>query len=143
MEITNILRLALRAIRRNMVRSALTALGVIIGVASVIAMIALGSGARASIDEQMQSQGTNVIYVSAGSFGGRGTARGGSGSTTTLTYEDAQAIASQVPTVARWSPMVRTRAQVIAGAQNWQTSIEGVGEDHLTIRNWPLTRGEP
>ena len=142
MEIANILRLALRAIRRNMVRSALTALGVIIGVASVIAMIALGSGARASIDEQMQSQGTNVIYVSAGSFGGRGTARGGSGSTSTLTLEDAQAMAAQVPAIARWSPMVRTRVQVIAGAQNWQTSIEGVGEDHLTIRNWPLTRGE-
>jgi len=143
MEIANILRLALRAIRRNMVRSALTALGVIIGVASVIAMIALGSGARASIDEQMQSQGTNVIYVSSGSAGGRGTARGGSGSTTTLTMEDAQAIAAQVSTVARWSPVVRTRTQVIAGAQNWQTSVEGGGEDYLTVRNWPLTRGEP
>jgi len=143
MEIANILRLALRAIRRNMVRSALTALGVIIGVASVIAMIALGSGARASIDEQMQSQGTNVIYVSSGSAGGRGTARGGSGSTTTLTMEDAQAIAAQVSTVARWSPVVRTRTQVIAGAQNWQTSVEGGGEDYLTVRNWRLTRGEP
>jgi putative ABC transport system permease protein len=143
MEITNILRLALRAIRRNMVRSALTALGVIIGVASVIAMIALGSGARAAIDEQMKSQGTNVIYVSAGSFGGRGTARGGSGSTTSLTLEDMQAIAQQVPAVARWSPVVRTRAQVIAGAQNWQTSVEGVGEDYLAVRNWPLTKGEP
>src|SRR6185369_5192334 len=76
MELANTLRIALTALRRNAVRSALTALGVIIGVASVIAMIALSSGARASIDEQIQSQGTNVIYVSSGSFGGRGTARG-------------------------------------------------------------------
>src|SRR5687767_6030603 len=115
MELANILRIALRAIRRNKVRSALTALGVIIGVASVIAMIALSTGARASIDEQIQSQGTNVIYVSSGSFGGRGTTRGGAGSSTTLTLEDVAAVA-QIPTVARWSPMVRTRTQVIAGA---------------------------
>jgi len=142
MEIANILRLALRAIRRNKVRSALTALGVIIGVASVIAMIALGTGARSSIDQQMQSQGTNVIYVSSGSFGGRGMARGGSGSTTTLTLDDAQALADQIPTIARWSPSVRTRAQVIAGAQNWQTSVEGVGTDYLAIRNWPLVSGD-
>ena len=72
MPIRNTLRIAMKAIQRNKVRSSLTMLGVIIGVASVIAMIALGSGARASIDEQIQSQGTNVIYVSAGSFG-RGT----------------------------------------------------------------------
>src|SRR5438132_6507334 len=86
MEIGNTVRIAARAIRRNKIRSVLTMLGVIIGVASVIAMIALGSGARAAIDEQIQSQGTNVIYVSAGSFGrGPGTARGGAGSTTTLT----------------------------------------------------------
>jgi putative ABC transport system permease protein len=142
MELANILRIALRAIQRNKVRSALTALGVIIGVASVIAMIALGSGARASIDQQMQSQGTNVIYVSSGSFGGRGTARGGSGSTTTLTLEDGQAVADQVSTIARWSPNVRTRAQVIAGAQNWQTSVEGDGVDYLIIRNWPVASGE-
>src|SRR5262245_58610468 len=125
MEAANILRIALRATLRNKVRSALTALGVIIGVASVIAMIALGSGARAAIDEQIQSQGTNVIYLSAGSFGGRGMVRGGGGSTTTLTLEDAQAVAQQVPQVARWSPVARGRAQLIAGAQNWNTSVEG------------------
>src|SRR3990170_7445960 len=94
-------RLALEAIRRNKVRSSLTMLGVIIGVASVIAMIALGSGARASIDQQIQSQGTNVIYVSAGSFGrGPGAVRGGAGTITTLTIEDARAIANEVPGVA-------------------------------------------
>jgi putative ABC transport system permease protein len=142
MEISNTIRIAARAIRRNKIRSMLTMLGVIIGVASVIAMIALGSGARASIDQQIQSQGTNVVYVSSGSFGrGPGAVRGGAGSVTTLTLEDAQAIAGQVPTVQRMSPMVRGRVQVIAGNQNWNTSIEGGNEDYLEIRNWPLTSG--
>jgi putative ABC transport system permease protein len=142
MELSNTVRIAARAIRRNKIRSMLTMLGVIIGVASVIAMIALGSGARAAIDQQIQSQGTNVIYVSAGSFGrGPGAVRGGAGSVTSLTLEDAQAIAQQVPTVQRVSPVVRGRVQVIAGNQNWNTSIEGGNEDYLEIRNWPLTSG--
>jgi putative ABC transport system permease protein len=118
-------------------------LGVIIGVASVIAMIALGSGARASIDEQIQSQGTNVIYVSAGSVGrGAGAVRGGAGSITTLTLDDARAVATEVPTVALVSPMVRGRAQVVAGNQNWNTSVEGGDEDYIVIRNWPLASGD-
>jgi putative ABC transport system permease protein len=142
MKIRNVLRIALIAIRRNAVRSALTMLGVIIGVASVIAMISLGSGARAAIDDQIQQQGTNVVYVSAGSFGrGPGTARGGAGSTTTLTLDDAQAIAREVPTVAHMSPMARGRAQVVAGNQNWNTSVEGGNEDYIQIRNWPLASG--
>jgi putative ABC transport system permease protein len=136
------LRVALRALRRNAVRSALTMLGVIIGVASVIAMIALGSGARASIDEQIQSQGTNLVFVNAGSFGrGRGAVRGGAGSISTLTVEDAQAIERQVGTVDRMSPGVRGRAQVIAGNQNWNTQIQGEDEDYVEIRNWPLASG--
>ena len=87
MNLRETFRVALRAIRRNKVRSALTMLGVIIGVASVIAMIALGSGARASIDEQIQSQGTTLIYLSSGSWGGPGRARQGAGTTQTLTIE--------------------------------------------------------
>ena len=142
MPAANTLRIALKAIRRNKVRSALTMLGVIIGVASVIAMIALGSGARASIDEQIQAQGTNVIYVSAGSFGrGPGTVRGGAGSNSTLTLEDAKAIENEVPTVALVSPMVRGRAQVVAGNQNWNTQLEGGNENYLAIRNWQVTSG--
>src|SRR6202008_1656680 len=86
MKIRNVLRIAVIAIRRNAVRSLLTMLGVIIGVASVLAMISLGSGARAAIDEQIQQQGTNVIYVSAGCCGrAPGVVRGGAGGTTTLT----------------------------------------------------------
>ena len=140
MDLLAILRIALTALRRNKVRSALTALGVIIGVASVIAMTALSAGARASIDEQMQAQGTNVIYVSAGSFG-RGGVHSGSGGVQTLTLEDAQAILDQVPTVQRLSPVVRGRAQVIAANQNWNTSMEGGNEDYVVIRNWPIASG--
>jgi putative ABC transport system permease protein len=134
-------RVALRAIRRNKVRSALTMLGVIIGVASVIAMIALGSGARASIDEQIQSQGTSLIYLSSGSWGGPGRAHQGSGSVQTLTVEDAEAVAREVPTVARLTPGVRGRAQVIAGNNNWNTQIEGGNEDFLAVRNWAIAEG--
>ena len=114
-------------------------LGVIIGVASVIAMIALSSGARAAIDEQIESLGTNLVYVSAGSSG-RGGVRGGIGSTTTLTLEDARAIA-ELPGVASMSPGVRGRAQVIAGNQNWSTTIEGGNQDYILIRNWLVAAG--
>src|SRR2546428_12337320 len=105
MEIGNTVRIATRAISRNKIRSVLTMLGVIIGVASVIAMIALGSGARASIDQQIQSQGTNVIFVSSGSFGrpGGGAVRGGAGTVTTLTLDDAKAIA-ELSGITRVSP---------------------------------------
>jgi putative ABC transport system permease protein len=142
MGIRETFRIALRAIRRNKVRSALTMLGVIIGVASVIAMIALGSGARAAIDEQIQSQGTTLIYLSAGSHGGPGRAHQGSGSVQSLTIEDAEAIAREVTTIDRWTPGLRGRAQVIAGNNNWNTQIEGGNEDYLAVRNWALADGE-
>ena len=141
MGIRETFRLALRAIRRNKVRSALTMLGVIIGVASVIAMIALGSGARAVIDEQIQNQGTTLIYLSAGSWHGPGRAHQGSGSVQTLTLEDAEAIVREVPTIARWTPGLRGRAQVIAGNNNWNTQVEGGNEDFLLVRNFALAEG--
>jgi putative ABC transport system permease protein len=134
-------RVALRAIRRNKVRSALTMLGVVIGVASVIAMVALGSGARAAIDAQVQAQGTALIYLSSGSWGGRGTASSGAGAVQSLTLEDAEAIVREVPTIARWTPVLRTSAQVIAGNANWRTSVEGGNQDYLVIRNWALSSG--
>jgi len=141
MDIHETLRVALRAIRRNKVRSALTMLGVIIGVASVIAMIALGSGARTSIDQQIQSQGTALIYLSSGSFGGPGRVHQGSGSVQTLTIEDAEAVAREIPTIARWTPGVRGRSQVIAGNNNWNTQVEGGNEDFLAVRNWEVAEG--
>jgi putative ABC transport system permease protein len=134
-------RLALRAIRRNKVRAALTMLGVVIGVASVIAMIALGSGARAAIDQQVQAQGTTLIYLSSGSWGGRGTASSGAGAVQSLTIDDAQTLARDIPTVARWTPIVRATAKVIAGGANWRTSVEGGNEEFLLIRNWVLAAG--
>ncbi len=140
-ETIGILRIAFRALARNKVRSALTALGVIIGVASVIAMVALSSGARAAIDAQIQSTGTNVVYVSAGSWNRPGGAHGGIGSVQTLTLEDVAAIRDQVATVGKLSPVARGRAQVVAGNQNWNTSIEGGNEDYLAIRNWPIASG--
>jgi putative ABC transport system permease protein len=135
-------RLALRAIRRNKVRSALTMLGVIIGVASVIAMIALGSGARAAIDEQIQSQGTTLIYLSSGSHGGPGRAAQGSGTVQSLKIEDAQAIVREVSAIGLWTPGVSGRAQVIAGNANWNTQVQGGNEDYLAVRNWQLAEGE-
>jgi putative ABC transport system permease protein len=136
-------RIAFRALARNKARSALTALGVIIGVASVIAMIALSSGARAAIDAQIQSTGTNVVYVSSGSSGRSGSGpRGGSGSVQTLTLDDAGAIRDQLKSVRNLSPVVRGRVQVVAAEQNWATSVEGTNEDYLAIRSWPVAEGE-
>ena len=131
---------ALGAIGRNKLRSALTMLGVIIGVGSVIAMIALSSGARAAIDEQIESLGTNLVYVSSGSSGRWGGVRGGVGTVTTLTVDDARAI-TELPGVTRVSPGVRSRFQVIAGNQNWSTTIEGGNEDYILIRNWQVAAG--
>ena len=128
------------AIRRNKVRSALTMLGVIIGVASVIAMIALGSGARAAIDEQIQSQGTNVIYVSAGSFGGRAAARAaGAGPSRPSRSRTPWRSRARCPSVARWTPVRRAAARRSSPAtQNWATPVEGGNEDYVVIRNWPI-----
>jgi putative ABC transport system permease protein len=141
MKLANVASISFAALRRNKVRSALTALGVIIGVASVIAMIALSTGARSAIDEQIQSAGTNVVYISSGSAGRTGGVRGGTGSVQNFTLEDAIAIRDQVPTVVRMTPVVRGRAQVIAGDQNWNTQVEGGNEDYVVIRNWPIARG--
>jgi putative ABC transport system permease protein len=139
MKLANTASISFAALRRNKVRSALTALGVIIGVASVIAMIALSTGARAAIDKQIQSAGTNVVYISAGSR--TGGARGGSGSAQSLTLEDAVAMRDQVRSVTRMTPVVRGRSQVIAGDQNWNTQVEGGNEDYVVIRNWPIAQG--
>ena len=141
MKLANVASISFAALRRNKVRSSLTALGVIIGVASVIAMIALSTGARSAIDEQIQSAGTNVIYISAGSVGRAGGVRQGTGSTQSFTLEDANAIRDQIPTVVKMTPVVRGRAQVIAGDQNWNTQAEGGNEDYLAIRNWPVASG--
>jgi putative ABC transport system permease protein len=139
MSIWNTLSIAVRALRRNAMRSALTALGMIIGVAAVIVMVAIGTGARDSIERQIRSAGTNIVTVNAGA--GFGPVRGGAGATTSLTADDAEAIRRDVPGVRYLSPGLNTRAQVIAESANWNTQVQGTAAELPDIRSWPLQFG--
>jgi len=138
MKILNILRSAFRALRRNKMRSFLTMLGIIIGVAAVIAMLAIGQGAEYSVEQQISSLGTNVLIVLPGSQQ-TGGLRVGAGTMTNLTDDDAQAIQRECPAVALVSPGTRGGGQVIAGNMNWATGVEGTGPDYLEIRNGLLS----
>jgi putative ABC transport system permease protein len=131
--------MAVKALRRNVMRTALTALGMIIGVAAVIVMVALGTGARTTIENQIKSAGSNIVMVNAGA--GFGPVRGGQGATTTLRAEDARAIREQIPGVRYMSPGLNARTQVISPAANWNTQVQGAGEDLLAIRSWPMQYG--
>src|SRR5215470_6364107 len=133
------LRIALKALNRNKMRTVLTMLGMIIGVGAVITMVALGRGAQATIEEQVKSAGTNVININAGNFT-QGGVRQGQGMSSTLTAEDATAL-RQVPGVQYVSAGVNSRAQVIASNQNWSTQIQGVDVDFPLIRSWTTTYG--
>jgi len=135
-----ILRVALKALNRNKMRTALTMLGMIIGVAAVIAMVALGKGAQSSIEAQIKSAGTNIINVMSGNFMAMGV-RQGSGASNTLTVEDAMAIRQMIPSAQYVAPGVNTRNQVIAGNQNWQTRIEGTDVEFPMIRSWVVKHG--
>ena len=132
--------IAVRALRRNAMRTALTALGMIIGVAAVIVMVALGSGARASIESQIRSAGSNIVMVSAGS-GAFGPVRQGQGAVTTLVADDAEAIRNEVAGVRYLSPGVNTRTQIVAETGNWGTQVQGTGAELTAIRSWPLQFG--
>jgi len=133
-------RIAGRALRVNKLRSVLTMLGIIIGVAAVIAMVGVGSGAKARVAEQIQSLGSNLIIVLSGSVTSSGT-RLGTGSQLTISEDDAAAIAREVPLVQVASPSVRGTAQVVYGNLNWATVIQGVTPDYFEARDWPLTDG--
>jgi len=135
-----ILSIAVTALRRNAMRTALTALGMIIGVAAVIVMVAIGHGAQSSIEERIRSAGTNVVTITAGS-NAFGPVRQGFGATTTLIPEDAQAIARDVPGIAYVSPGVNTRQQVVAETANWNTQIQGSGAELPAIRAWSMESG--
>ena len=134
--------IALRALRANRLRSALTMLGIVIGVAAVIAMVAVGSGATERIQQQIEAIGSNLILVIPGSITSNGV-RLGSGATVTLSEDDARAIASECPAVAAVAPTVRGGAQVTYGNNNWATSIVGTTPDYLTIRDQTVVRGNP
>jgi putative ABC transport system permease protein len=136
------IQIAFRALRVNKMRSALTMLGIIIGVAAVIAMVAVGSGATARIQEQIQSIGSNMIMVIPGSITNSGI-RLGAGNAVTLTQDDAKAIAAECPAVAAVAPVSRGGAQVVYGNNNWATSIQGTTPDYLVIRDNQIAEGQP
>jgi putative ABC transport system permease protein len=131
---------ALKALRRNAMRTALTALGMIIGVAAVIVMVAIGTGASSSIQAQIRSAGSNIVMVTAGS-GGFGPVRQGQGAVTTLTADDAEAIRREIPGVRYVSPGLNTRTQIVAATGNWNTQVQGAGPDLAAIRSWPTQFG--
>jgi putative ABC transport system permease protein len=133
-------RVAFRALARNKMRSFLTALGIIIGVGAVIAMVSIGEGAKRGIEDRFASMGTNLLFVSPGSANQRGV-RGGWGSMTTLKEADAEAIEQQCPAVMYVSPSVSARAQTVYGNKNWNTSISGTGDRYPEVRNWDVEFG--
>ncbi|TAL05843.1 MAG: FtsX-like permease family protein [Verrucomicrobia bacterium] len=134
------IRLAIRALRRNKMRSVLTMLGIIIGVGSVIAAVSITTGATKQVEDRVSALGQNVVTVFSGSFTSGG-ARGGWGGAPTLTIEDAQAIKAEVANVVAVSPEVRDRNQVLANGLNWNTMILGEGPDYPQIRSWSVGDG--
>jgi putative ABC transport system permease protein len=135
-----ILKAAFRALRRNKLRTALTMLGIIIGVGAVIAMVGIGNGAKAQVQARIAALGQNVIMVFAGSIN-HGGVYSGAGGAGTLTVEDALAMEKEVSGVAAVSPEVRSGAQIMAGNNNWSTSVMGEGVGYLSIRQWDLEDG--
>lgn len=139
--IASVVKLALRSLARNKVRSALTMLGIIIGVASVIAMVSLGQGAQQQVRQQIEAMGTNMLVVSAGSQR-TGGLRSGMGTSTTLTPDDVEAIQRDCPAVTAASPSVATAVTLVSGNQNWTTRAEGVDVTFKQIRNRGVASGE-
>ena len=142
MNLLMIIRVAFRALVRNKMRAALTMLGIIIGVAAVIAMVSIGQGASASVQAQIESIGTNLLFVSAGAqnVGGVRSGTGDTG-TNTLTVDDLDAIKREVPSVSMVTPNVNARSQLVAGNMNWNTNVTGVSEQYPEIRKWPVASG--
>jgi len=140
MRIVNTIKVALRALRRNTMRSILTALGIIIGVGAVIAMVSIGNGAKSQVEAQVASLGENVITVFPGSFT-TGGMRSGWGGASTLTVDDAESIRREVANAVGVTPEMRDRAQVLANGLNWNTQVMGESPDYPTIRSWKLSDG--
>jgi len=140
MRIGTTFRTSLRALQRNKMRSLLTALGIIIGVGAVIAMVSIGNGAKAMVENQIAGLGENVILVMSGSMNSRGVSSG-SGGVYTMTIPDMEAIRSEVDGVKAISPEARRSQRVAAGNQNWFTTINGVAPEYFDLRRWPLAEG--
>jgi putative ABC transport system permease protein len=136
------LRIALRSLKVNKLSTALTMLGIMIGVAAVIAMVSVGTGAQARVAEQIQSLGSNLIIALSGSSNAAGV-RLGQGSQVTITEDDAAAIAREIPAVQVAAPSSRGNAQVVYGNLNWSTAVQGVTADYFEARDWPVDVGRP
>jgi putative ABC transport system permease protein len=134
------IKIALRALRRNAMRSMLTTLGIIIGVAAVIAMVSIGQGASVSVQEQIARMGNNMLIILSGTTTQAGV-RSGSGGAPTLMANDAKAIQRDCPAVGAVTYMRRQVQQVVAGNQNWSTAINGVTPEYQTVRDWPVAAG--
>ena len=140
MHLLMIPRLALKALRQNVMRTALTMLGIIIGVGAVICVVAIGEGAQASVERAITNIGANMIWVEAGGVN-RGGVRTGAFGTKTLTVGDYEAIKAQISLVTNLTPQADTRVQVVYGNQNWGTPVRGVGPEYLALKNWNVVRG--
>jgi putative ABC transport system permease protein len=142
MKIFNLIRIALRALQRNKLRAFLTMLGIIIGVGAVIAMVAIGQGSKKSIQDQLSTMGSNMLTIRPNSNQTPGGgARIDASTVQSLTLDDVKAMQNEAQNINAVSPAVQSRGQVINGALNWPTTIQGVSPDYLTIRNWPLKSG--
>jgi putative ABC transport system permease protein len=140
MNIFRTLRVAILALLRNKMRSFLTTLGIIIGVAAVIAMVAIGEGAKAQVEQAFAAMGSNLLIVLPGSSTSGG-ARGGFGSQPTLTWDDLKAIRDEVSSVRHAAAVLRTNAQIVSEDQNWTTSVSGTSPEYFDIRSWGVSRG--
>jgi putative ABC transport system permease protein len=141
MHLKNLLKVALKSIFKSRMRSLLTALGIIIGVAAVIVMVAIGDGAQAQVEQQISALGSNLIVIFPGSTNSGGI-RMGAGSINRFTMEDVEKIQEEATLIKAVSPIVRTGGQVIGGTGNWSTQVQGVATNFLEIREWPLASGE-
>jgi putative ABC transport system permease protein len=140
MKFSEVIRVAFRALARNKMRTALTMLGIIIGVGAVICTVAIGEGASQQVQDQINSLGENIITINAGSVN-LGGVHLGNQATKSLTPADAKAIQQEIPLISRVSPGVGSGVQVVYGNQNWNTRVTGASPDLLQIRHWPLQRG--
>src|SRR5437660_6585769 len=140
MNLLMIPRLALKALRQNVMRTGLTMLGIIIGVGAVICVVAIGEGAQASVERAITNIGANMIWVEAGGVN-RGGVRTGAFGTKTLTLGDYEAIKQQISLVTNVTPQADTRVQVVYGNQNWSTPVRGVGPEYIALKGWNIVRG--
>jgi putative ABC transport system permease protein len=140
MDFMNTFRLALRALARNKMRSALTMLGIIIGVGAVIAVVSIGQGANYKVQQGIAAMGTNAVFISAGSNKAGGV-RQGYGGVKTLTVDDMKAILKEIPLIQEAAPSLTNSQQVVYGNQNWNTKVTGTTPNYFDIRTWPVQSG--